>query len=134
MPLVDQVRADLKAAMLARDADRLAALRMIQAEILKKEKEKVGTVIDDATVTAIVQALVKQRRDSVEQFRSGGREEMAAKEEAEMKMIMKYLPEELSEAEIDAAIAQAIATAGATSDKDQGKVMGPLMKALKATG
>ena len=134
MSLADQIRADLKSAMLAKDADRVAGLRMVQAEILKKEKEKVGTQVDDGMVTAILQALAKQRRDSIEQFRSGGREEMAQKEEAELKLILSYLPQGLSDAEIDGEIEKAIAAAGATSVKDQGKVMGPLMKALRATG
>ncbi|MCC6547144.1 GatB/YqeY domain-containing protein [Candidatus Sumerlaeota bacterium] len=134
MSIAERIRADLKASMIARNEGRTSALRMIQAELLKKEKEKVGTVLDDDTVKAILTASAKQRRDSIESFRSAGNDALAAKEEAELAIIMEFLPAALTEAEVEAEIDKAIATSGASSAKDIGKVMGGLMKALKATG
>lgn len=134
MSIAEKIRADLKASMIARNEARTSALRMIQAELLKKEKEKVGTVLDDETVKALLTAAAKQRRDSIESFRSAGNAVLAAKEEAELAIIMEFLPAALTDAEIDAEIDKALAASGATSAKDIGKVMGGLMKALKATG
>ena len=134
MSIAESIRAALKAAMLSKNEARTGALRMVQAEMLKKEKEKVGTVLDDATVINILSAVAKQRRDSIDSFKAAGRADLAAKEESELAIISEFLPAALTEAEIDAEIAKALAASGATSAKDIGKVMGPLVKALKATG
>ena len=91
-------------------------------------------MLDDETVKALLTAAAKQRRDSIESFRSAGNAVLAAKEEAELAIIMEFLPAALTDAEIDAEIDKALAASGATSAKDIGKVMGGLMKALKATG
>ncbi|MEO8376637.1 MAG: GatB/YqeY domain-containing protein [Candidatus Sumerlaeota bacterium] len=134
MTIAEKIRADLKASMMARNEARTSALRMIQAEMLKKEKEKVGTVLDDDIVKGILTASAKQRRDSIDSFRAVGNDAFVAKEEAELAIIMEFLPASLTEAEIDAEVDNAITASGATSAKDIGKVMGGLMKALKATG
>jgi hypothetical protein len=134
MTIVEKVRADIKAAMLARNEATLSALRMVQAEFLKKEKEKVGSVLGDDQASAILSAIAKQRRDSIEQYKSAGRPDLMAKEQVELDLILNYLPEGLSDEEIEREVNAAIVATGATSGKDAGKVLGPLMKALKATG
>lgn len=134
MSLVERLNADLKASMLARDEARTSSLRMIRAEILKKEKERVGTVVTDEMAMALLQTMAKQRRDSIEQFNTAGRADLSAKEESELAIILTYLPPVLEESEVRAMIQQAITAGGVTSGKDLGKMMGPLMKALKDTG
>ncbi len=134
MSLAEQITADMKEAMKAKDKTRLGTLRMVRAEILKKEKEKAGTGLDDATVTALLNTMVKQRRDSIEQFDAAGRGELAETERAELAIIENYLPEALSEGEICRIIDEVIEATGAIGGTDLGKVMGPVMGKLKATG
>jgi len=109
-------------AMRSKDSLRLSVLRMMKTAVKNKEVEKMKT-LDEAEVLAVLNSLVKQRRDSVEQFRSGGREELAQKEEAEIKVLEQYLPASASEDDIRSAIDVAVQQTGATSLKDMGKVM-----------
>jgi uncharacterized protein len=121
--LKTRVNADVIAAMKAGDKPRVAVLRMLTAEF--KQREVVDNVeLTDAVALAAIEKLIKQRRDSEAQFRSGGRPELADKEAAEIQMLMAYLPQQLSEAEVAALIAQAIQETGAQGGKDMGKVMG----------
>jgi uncharacterized protein YqeY len=127
--LSDQVNAGITEAMKAKDAVRLSALRMLKAAIMNKGVEK-GRDLDDAEVLQVVGALVKQRRDSIEQFSKAGRTDLVDKEAAEMKILDAFLPPAASAADIDAAVAAAIAETGATSAKDMGKVMKAVMPKL----
>src|SRR5678809_1446127 len=126
MSLNDTIGADLTAAMKARDAARLSALRMLKAAVMNKGVEK-GRDLEDAEVLQVVASLVKQRRDSIEQFAKAGRTDLVDKETAEIAILEGYLPPAASAADIDAAIAEAIAETGATSAKDMGKVMKAVM-------
>ena len=127
--LSDQVNAGITAAMKAKDAVRLSALRMLKAAIMNKGVEK-GRDLDDAEVLQVVGALAKQRRDSIEQFSKAGRTDLVDKETAEMTILDAFLPPAASAADIDAAVAAAIADTGATSAKDMGKVMKAVMPML----
>ena len=127
--LSDQVNASITEAMKAKDPVRLSALRMLKAAIMNKGVEK-GRDLDDAEVLQVVGALVKQRRDSIEQFSKAGRVDLVDKETAEMKILDAFLPPAASAADIDAAVAAAIAETGATSAKDMGKVMKAVMPML----
>jgi len=129
MPLNDQVSADIAAAMKARDASRLSALRMLKAAVMNKSVEK-GRDLDDAEVLQVVASLVKQRRDSIEQFEKAGRADLVAKESRELAVLQSYLPPSATPDEINAAVAEAIAETGATSAKDLGKVMKAVMPKL----
>jgi len=120
-----QITADMKDAMRAKDKDRLGTIRLIQAAIKQREVDE-RIELDDTQVLAVLDKMVKQRRDSISQYRDAGREELAAKEEAELSVIQQYLPAALSEAEVDALIDEAIGASGAASIKDMGKVMGML--------
>lgn len=120
--LQKRVLDDVKAAMRAGDKDRLTVLRMLSAELKQREVVE-STTITDAVVTAAVEKMVKQRRDSENQFRSGNRPDLADKEAAEIQMLLGYLPQQLTEADISALLDQAVAETGATSGKDMGKVM-----------
>jgi len=120
--LQKRVLDDVKAAMRAGDKDRLTVLRMLSAELKQREVVE-STTITDAVVTAAVEKMVKQRRDSENQFRSGNRPDLADKEAAEIQMLLGYLPQQLTDAEISALLDQAVAETGATSGKDMGKVM-----------
>ena len=134
MTLKDRISEDMKKALGAHETERLGTLRLVRAEILKAEKEK-GQEADDAKVMALMQSMLKQRRDSIAQYEAGGRADLAAKERAEMAVIQSYLPESLSEAEIDAAIDAVLASLGAAPDPKQlGKIMGQVMGKLKSTG
>ena len=115
--------------MKAREELRLSVLRMTKAALKNKQIE-LGKPLDDAQATAVLRTLVKQRHDSVEQFRKGGREDLATKEEQEIKILETYLPAAASEADIDAAIAAALAETGAASAQDMGKVMKVTMAKL----
>ena len=127
--LSDQVNAGITEAMKAKDPVRLSALRMLKAAIMNKGVEK-GRDLDDAEVLQVVGALVKQRRDSIEQFSKAGRTDLVDKETAEMKILDAFLPPAASAAEIDAAVAAAIAETGAASARDMGKVMKAVMPKL----
>ena len=129
MPLADQVNADITTAMKGREQARLSALRMLKAAIMNKGVEK-GRDLDDGEVLQVVSSLVKQRRDSVEQFSKAGRTDLAEKESAEIAVLERYLPPAASAADIDAAVAAAIAETGASSPKDIGKVMKAVMPKL----
>jgi uncharacterized protein len=127
MSLAEQIQKDLVAAMKARDELRLGALRMVKAAIQHKEIEKIRK-LDEAESIQLLQTLVKQRKESIEQFTKGGRPELAEKESKEMAIIESYLPAGATAAEMDAAIAKAIAETGADSMKQ----MGAVVKAAKA--
>lgn len=128
--LKDQITADMKDAMRAKDKDTLGPIRLVQAAIKQREVDE-RIELDDSQVLAVLDKMVKQRRDSIKQYRDAGREELAAREEAEIGIIQKYLPEALSEAEIDALIEEAVASSGAQSMQDMGKVMGQLKPKLQ---
>jgi uncharacterized protein YqeY len=127
MPIVDQINADLTEAMKAREADRLSALRMVKTALKLRETELPGRV-DDIEAIKVLNILLKQRRDAAEQFRTGGREELALKEENEARIIQTYLPAAASEEALAQAVDLAIAEVGASSMKD----MGAVMKAARA--
>lgn len=119
----DRLNDSIKDAMRAKDKDRLTVLRMATSALKQIEVDE-RIELDDARVLAVLEKLVKQRRESVEQFRKGGREDLAERELAEITMLQAFLPEALSETEVDAIIREAIATTGASSAKDMGKVVG----------
>ncbi len=129
MNLNEKVAADITAAMKAKDAARLSPLRMLKAAIMNKGVEK-GRDLEDAEVLQVVSSLVKQRRDSIEQFGKAGRTDLVDKETGEITVLEAYLPPAASAADIDAAVAAAIAETGATSVKDMGKVMKAVMPML----
>ncbi|MFN7520380.1 MAG: GatB/YqeY domain-containing protein [Lysobacteraceae bacterium] len=130
MSLKQQLTDDMKAAMKAGEKDRLATIRLINAAIKQKEVDE-RIALDDAAVLAVLEKMVKQRKDSISQYEAAGRDDLAAVEKAEMAVIQAYLPAPLSEAEIDAAIQAAIAEAGAgTGPAAMGKVMGVLKPKL----
>jgi uncharacterized protein len=129
MTLNEKVAADITASMKARDAGRLSALRMLKAAVMNKGVEK-GRDLDDAEVQQVVSSLVKQRRDSIEQFQKAGRTDLVDKETAEVAVLEGYLPPAASADEIDAAVAAAIAETGAITHKDMGKVMKAVMPKL----
>lgn len=129
MSIVEQVEKDLVAAMRAQEALKLSVLRMMKAALMNKKVEH-GKDVDDAQALAVLRTLGKQRHESVEAFRKGGREELAAKEEAEVKIVEAYLPAGASDEEIDAAVVAAIAEIGATTAKDVGKAMKSAMAKL----
>lgn len=133
MSLRAQLDADLKEAMKARDSIRLNTIRGVKSAMKYKEVEGgEATSLDDAGILKVIVALVKQRKDSIEQFRAGGRDDLADKEQKELEVLQVYLPQPLTEAEIEALVVQTIAEVGATGPKD----MGAVMKAIgpKTTG
>jgi uncharacterized protein YqeY len=129
MGLTDKVNADITSAMKAKDAPRLSALRMIKAALMNKSVEK-GRDLDDADAVQVIASLVKQRRDSIEQFSKAARQDLVDKETKEMEVLNEYLPAAATAEEIDAAVAAAIAETGASSPKDMGKVMKAVMPKL----
>ena len=129
MTLNDRIAAELTAAMKAKDAARLSALRMLKAAVMNKEVEK-GRSLEDAEVLQVVASLVKQRRDSIDQFAKAGRTDLVNKETGEVAILEQYLPPAVTPEEIDAAVAAAIAETGASSAKDMGKVMKAVMPKL----
>jgi len=129
MSLNDKVAAEITAAMKAKDAARLSALRMLKAAIMNKGVEK-GRDLDDAEILQVVSSLVKQRRDSIEQFSKAGRTDLVEKETGEVAVLEAYLPPAATSEQIDAAVAEAIAETGASSAKDMGKVMKAVMPKL----
>src|SRR5919109_3629680 len=129
MTLTERVNTDITAAMKAQDQRRLSALRMLKAAIMNKSVEK-GRDLDDAEVVQVVASLVKQRRDSIEQFSKAGRTDLVNKETGEITVLEGYMPPAASAAEIDDAIAAAIAETGAASAKDIGRVMKVVMPKL----
>ena len=129
MPLRDRINDELKTAMREGDAARRDALRLLTAALKQKEVDE-RKDLADPDVVAIIDKMIKQRRDSIAQFDQGGRADLAEKERFEISVLERYMPAALSEAEIDGAIAEAIAEAGAKGPSDMGKVMGPLKAKL----
>jgi uncharacterized protein len=129
MPLVDEVGVAIADAMRQRETVRLSALRMLKAAFMNKSIEKKHD-LDDAEARQVVAALVKQRKDSIEQFTNGGRQDLADKEAAEIVVLEAYLPAATDAATVEAAVAAAIAETGATSARDMGRVMKAVMAKL----
>ena len=129
MTLTKQIVADLTAAMKAQDAARMSTLRMVKAAMMNRQIEK-GSELDDDEMQKLLRSLVKQRRDSIEQYEKAGRQELVDKEKAEIEVIETYLPQAASQDEIEQAVAAAIAETGATSMRDMGKVMKATQAAL----
>ena len=123
MSLKARITDDMKAAMRSGEKDRLGLIRMLMAGIKQREVDE-RIELDDAQVLAVIDKMIKQRKDSVTQFEAGGRADLVAKETAEIGWLTDYLPAQLSEAEVDALVREAIAATGAASMKDMGKVMG----------
>jgi uncharacterized protein YqeY len=123
MALKDRVTEDMKTAMRAGDKERLATVRLLLAAIKQREVDERIT-LDDGQILAVIEKMIKQRREAIGQFESGGRSDLVAKETAEIGVLQGYLPAQLTAAEVDALITEAIAATGAASIKDMGKVMG----------
>jgi uncharacterized protein YqeY len=128
MSLKERIISDLTAAMKSKDAARLSTLRMVKASVMNREIEKGGDLTDEE-LTKAMQSLVKQRRDSIEQYEKAGRQELADKERAEIEVIENYLPQAATREEIEQAVTAAISETGATSMRD----MGAVMKAVQAS-
>jgi uncharacterized protein YqeY len=127
--LLEQITRDISAAMKQKDQASLAPLRMLKAAIMNREVEK-GRALDEAESLQVVNALVKQRRDSVDQFRAGGRQDLVDREQAEIDFLQRYLPPAADEGAVIAAIDRAIAETQASGPKDMGKVMKATMAGL----
>lgn len=122
MALKDRITEDMKTAMRAADKARLGTVRLALAAIKQREVDE-RVSLDDAQVLGVLEKMIKQRREAIVQFQSGGRADLVAKETAEIAVLQQYLPAQMGEAEIDALIAEAIQSTGATAVKDMGKVM-----------
>lgn len=133
MPLVDQIQKDIVTAMKAKDEARLSTLRMVKSALQLRQVEKMAP-LDDKESQAVLSMLIKQRKDSVEQFTKGGRQEMADKEAAEITVIESYLPKAASEADITAGVKAVIAEMGSPAMKDMGTVMKNAMARFNAAG
>jgi uncharacterized protein YqeY len=129
MSLSEKIIADLTTSMKAQDAPRTSTLRMVKAAIMNRQIEK-GGALDDEEVSRLLRSLVKQRRDSIEQYQKAERQELADKETAEIEVIEAYLPQAASREEIEAVVTAAVAESGASSMKDMGKVMKATQAAL----
>jgi len=129
MPFIDEINRAIAESMKAKDPARLAPLRMLKAALMNREVER-GRALDDAESLQVVSTLVKQRRDSIEQFTSGGRKDLADKEAAEIAVLEGYLPAAVSATDLERAVDAAIASTGATSPKDMGRVMKAVMAEL----
>jgi uncharacterized protein YqeY len=123
MSLKDQITEDMKTAMRAKDSERLGTIRLLQAAMKQKEVDERVT-LDDVAIVAIVDKLIKQRKDSIAAFEGAGRQDLADKEKAEMAVLQAYLPARMSEAEVTAAVQAIVAEVGAKGPGDMGKVMG----------
>jgi uncharacterized protein len=133
MPLVDQIQKDIVTAMKSKDEARLSTLRMVKSALQLRQVEKMAP-LDDKESQAVLSMLIKQRKDSVEQFTKGGRQEMADKEAAEITVIESYLPKAAGEADIAAGVKAVIAEMGAPTMKDMGTVMKNAMARFNAAG
>jgi uncharacterized protein len=133
MSLADQIQKDITAAMKSRDEARLSTLRMVKTALMNRKIEKMAE-LDDKEAQQVLSTLIKQRKDSIEQFTKGGRQQMADKEAAEIKLIETYLPKAASEAEIAAAVKAVIAEMGAPTMKDMGAVMKNAMAKFASAG
>jgi len=129
MSLKDRITEDMKAAMRAKETDKLSTIRMLLAAVKQKEVDE-RVVVDDAALIAIVDKLIKQRKDSISQFSAAGRQDLADKESAELPVLEAYLPQRLSAEEIQAAVLAIIAELGAKGPGDMGKVMGAVKAQL----
>ena len=129
MSLKQQITEDMKAAMRAKDAARLGAIRLLLAAMKQREVDE-RVELSDADVVAIIEKMNKQRRDSINQYEAAARQDLADVEKFEMSVLAEYMPQQFSEAEIVAAVAEAIAASGATGQQDMGKVMGVLKSKL----
>ena len=129
MSLKDQITEDMKTAMRAKDSERLGTIRLLQAAMKQKEVDE-RIELDDTAVIAIVDKLIKQRKDSIAAFTQAGRQDLADKEAAEMKVLQAYLPARLSESEIVAEVKAIVAELGASGPGDMGKVMGAVKQRL----
>ena len=129
MPLKDQITEDMKAAMRAKDQPRLSAVRLLLAAMKQKEVDE-RVELADADVLAIIEKMIKQRRESIAQYESAGRKDLAGVEQFELKVLSESLPQQLSETEIAEAIGAALAESGAAGVKDMGKVMALLKPRL----
>ena len=129
MGLREQVTEDMKAAMRAKEAGKLGTIRLLLAEIKRKEVDE-RIEVNDAQTVAIVEKMIKQRKDSITQFEAGGRADLADIEKAELAVLLAYMPAGLSEAEVAAEVAAAVAASGAAGPQDMGKVMAILKPAL----
>ncbi|PQP00983.1 glutamyl-tRNA amidotransferase [Massilia phosphatilytica] len=129
MSLKDQITDDMKAAMRARESERLTTIRLLIAEIKRKEVDE-RIELNDAQVLAVVDKMIKQRKDSITQFENGGRQDLADKEKSELAVLSAYMPAGLSDEEVAAEVAAAVAASGAAGPQDMGKVMGILKPKL----
>ncbi len=129
MSLKEQITEDMKAAMRAKDSGRLATIRLLTAAIKQKEVDE-RVDVSDEQVLAIIEKMIKQRKDSISQFEAGGRQDLADIEKAELAILSTYMPAALSDAEVQAEVAAAVAAVGATGPQDMGKVMGVLKPKL----
>ena len=129
MSLQDRITEDMKAAMRAKDSERLSGIRMLLAAIKQREVDERIT-LTDADIVAVVEKLIKQRRDSTTQYQAANRQDLAEKEQTDLAIYQAYMPQALSDAEVDAAIKAAINSAGASGMKDMGKVMAELKPKL----
>lgn len=127
----EKLRSDLRDAMRAKDAPRRNTIRMVEAAIKNAEIEKRGTELAESDILAILQRQVKQRRESIEQFEKGGREDLAEKERVEIAIIEQYLPRQLTRSEVEVRARAVIEQVGASGPGDRGKVMGLLMRELR---
>jgi len=130
MSLKERITEDMKTAMRAKDSGRLGTIRMITAAIKQREVDERIT-LDDSQVLAVVEKMIKTRKESIAQFASGGRDDLVAKEQVEIDLLQGYMPAQLSEAELDRLIADAIAQSGATSIKEMGKAMAIVKQAAQ---
>lgn len=130
MSLKEQLTSDMKEAMKAHDKDRLAVIRMVRGAIRQQEIDGKKELNDD-DVIAVISKEVKMRKDSIDEFSKGGRDDLVAKTQAEIEVLMPYLPQQLSEAEVKALVEEAVAATKAATPKDMGKVMGALMPKVK---
>jgi uncharacterized protein YqeY len=125
MSLRDRINDDMKAAMRARETERLGTIRLLLAAIKQREVDE-RTMLDDAAITAVIDKMIKQRKDSISQFEAAGRTDLVSKESTELAVLTAYMPAQLSEAEIAAEIQAAVTQTGAAGPQDMGKVMGVL--------
>ncbi|HYX62761.1 MAG TPA: GatB/YqeY domain-containing protein [Burkholderiales bacterium] len=129
MPLKQQIQDDMKAAMRAKDAARLSAIRLLLAAVKQREVDE-RIELDDAAVVSVVEKMLKQRRESIAQFEKAARHDLAEAEKAEVQVLSAYLPAQLSDADLQREIDAAISQSGASSAKDMGKVMATLKSRL----
>ncbi|CAM2196756.1 GatB/YqeY domain-containing protein [Paraburkholderia sp. A1RI_3L] len=129
MSLRDQINDDMKAAMRARETERLGTIRLLLAAIKQREVDDRVT-LDDAGITVVIDKMIKQRKDSISQFEAAGRTDLVSKESAELAVLSAYMPEQLSAGQIAAEVAAAVAQTGAAGPQDMGKVMGVLKPKL----